>query len=156
MRSPRLCGVVNWIRAETPHGSSRFRMLRRFGATHNPGSLSQERSRPARTGCRPGSDQTAQSLLSGLLAIPHTLAFRDPKYYAERRLAKVQKCRPHLDLDGIASHNRGLGIYGILQFAAKYRVGTKSHSRANPCWGLRRLALVGAKVVYYTCDTLRH
>jgi hypothetical protein len=55
-------------------------------------------------------DQTAQSLLSGLPAIPHTLAFRDPKYYAERRLAKVQKCRPHLDLDGIATRNRGLRI----------------------------------------------
>jgi hypothetical protein len=52
-------------------------------------------------------DQTAQSLLSGP---PHTLAFPGLKYYAERRLAKVQKCRPHLDLVGIASRNRGLRI----------------------------------------------
>src|SRR6266403_3213393 len=105
MRSPRLCGVVNWIRGRTPHGSSRSRMSCRSGATHNPGFFSQGRSNRL----RPGSGPAAQSLLPDLPAIPHALASLTLDIM---RSAERSECSPHLDLGDIASHNPRLRIFG--------------------------------------------
>jgi Resolvase, N terminal domain len=58
MRSRELDPVQNTARFLTVSN-----VMSVWRATHNPGPFSQERSRPARTGCAPVSGQTVQSLL---------------------------------------------------------------------------------------------
>jgi hypothetical protein len=58
MRSRELDPVQNTARFLTVSN-----VMSVWRAMHNPGPFSQERSRPAQTGCAPGSGQTVQSLL---------------------------------------------------------------------------------------------
>jgi hypothetical protein len=65
-----ICGArgyaESWIGFGTEYRTvpSRSRMSCRSGATHNPASFSQERSRPARTGCAPAQAKLNSPILA--------------------------------------------------------------------------------------------
>jgi hypothetical protein len=65
-----ICGArgyaESWIGFGTEHRTvpSRSRMSCRSGATHNPASFNQERSRPARTGCAPAQAKLNSPILA--------------------------------------------------------------------------------------------